>query len=180
MSLTVLVGRQRERKRIGCGSPRRRLARSVGEGQERAMIRLLPFVLLLSLACGGSSAETVDHAHHDHGHGGETADDHHHHHHHDDAEAPPALRAFHAAFREAWHSDRSGATVCPGATDLQDAAEAAVEESAEAHPEVTARVSATADAFVAACQAEPEGGERFDAAFSAFHDAFHELLDAAR
>lgn len=144
------------------------------------MTRLLPFVLLLSLACGGSSAETHDHAHHDHGHGGETAEHHEHHEHHDDAESPPALRAFHDAFREAWHGDRSGAVVCPKAPDLQDAAEAAVAESAEAHPEVTARVSATADSFVAACQAEPEGGERVDAAFSSFHDAFHELLDAAR
>lgn len=141
------------------------------------------FALLLALACGGSSETsgssepTVE----------ATTGGEHHHHHHGEGEAhhhrgsfPPAVDAFHHAFAEQWHGDRSATAVCPTAADLQDAAEAAVAEQQEAHPDVSARVSQTADAFVAACQAEPEGGAAFDAAFSAFHDALHAMMDATR
>jgi hypothetical protein len=146
------------------------------------------FALLLALACGGSSETsgssesnveaTTGGEHH-----------HHHHHHHGEGEGeahphrgsfPPAVDAFHHAFAEQWHGDRSATAVCPTAADLQDAAEAAVAEQQEAHPDVSARVSQAADAFVAACQAEPEGGAAFDAAFSAFHDALHAMMDATR
>lgn len=149
------------------------------------ILRSVVLLALLSLACGGtdsteSTADTTSdttagseqpgHGHH-HGHD---------HGHHDHGTLPPAVDAFHEAFAAQWHGDRTAASVCPNAPDLQDAAEAAVAEQQEAHPEISARVSQTADSFVAACQAEPEGGAAFDAAFSTFHDALHAMMDAAR
>lgn len=154
------------------------------------ILRSIAFLALFSLACGGSSESTEGsssestsggehhhgHGHHDgHGHGHHDGHGHHHH-----GNLPPAVDAFHDAFAAQWHGDRTAASVCPNAADLQDAAEAAVEEQQAAHPEVSARVSQTADAFVAACQAEPEGGAAFDAAFSTFHDALHAMMDATR
>ncbi|MCB9612396.1 MAG: hypothetical protein H6722_08095 [Sandaracinus sp.] len=146
------------------------------------------FALLLAVACGGGSSESTEsaetssggehHGHHGHHEGHHEGHEGHGEHHHGDF--PPSVDAFHHAFAEQWHGDRTAASVCPNAADLQDAAEAAVEDQQAAHPEVTARVSQTADTFVAACQAEPEGGEAFETAFSAFHDALHALMDATR
>ena len=152
------------------------------------ILRSIAFLALFSLACGGASESTESsssestsggehHGHHGHGH----HDGHGHHEGHPHhGNLPPAVDAFHDAFAVQWHGDRTAASVCPNAADLQDAAEAAVEEQQAAHPDVSARVSQTADAFVAACQAEPEGGAAFDAAFSTFHDALHAMMDATR
>lgn len=153
------------------------------------ILRSIAFLALFSLACSGSSestegssSESTSGGEHHHGHGHHDGHGHGHHdgHGHHHGNLPPAVDAFHDAFAAQWHGDRTAASVCPNAADLQDAAEAAVEEQQAAHPEVSARVSQTADAFVAACQAEPEGGAAFDAAFSTFHDALHAMMDATR
>lgn len=140
------------------------------------MKSLLGIGLALALACGGGEEaseeestggeDTHEHHGHDHEHGeGDVHAGHSH------GELPPALSAFHDAFAEHWHGDRSAEAVCPEIESLKSLADAAAEEHAE-HPDEVAELTAAGDAAVAACSA----GEGWDEAFSRWHDAMHGIM----
>lgn len=150
------------------------------------MIELSKWVVgalcVVALACGGGdSAEGEEHSsggEHEgpHEHHGEHHGEHHehgeHHHAHD---LPPALSALHDAFAPLWHGDRAAATVCPEAANLQTlAGEAAAEH--EEHPDEGEALNAAAEAFIQQCEATPDGGPEYDAAFDRFHTAMHGLM----
>ncbi len=132
-----------------------------------------------ALACGGGA----DEADSEHSSGGEHQDEHHQpgephdheHHAHHGGEFGPALTALHDAFAPLWHGERTGPVVCPEAANLAELAAAAGAEHTE-HPDEGAALTESAQAFLAQCQATPDGGPEFDASFDTFHNAMHAVM----
>jgi len=129
--------------------------------------------LAMALACGGG-----EEANDEESTGGEETHEHHDHHDghdvhatHDHGEMPPALSAFHDAFAEHWHGDRSAAAVCPGIEDLKRLSDEAAAEHTE-HPDEVQELIDAGEAAMSACPA----GEGWDAAFSRWHDAMHGIM----
>jgi hypothetical protein len=138
---------------------------------------LLAIVLLV--ACGGHGAEgSGPHGHEREGRhaGGEAHGEH--------ARAlPPELQALHGVLAPVWHSEpgaRRTAAACDAAATLvaraQAVADAAVPDGAEAGAwgEATADLVQTSRQLAAACGASAPESE---AKLTAFHDAFHALVD---
>jgi hypothetical protein len=132
-----------------------------------------------ALACGGGAEEADS----EHSSGGEHQDEHHlqgephehAHHGHHGGEFGPALTALHDAFAPLWHGERTGPVVCPEAANLAELAAAAGAEHTE-HPDEGAALTESAQAFLAQCQATPDGGPEFDASFDTFHNAMHAVM----
>lgn len=139
----------------------------------------LPFVLAvvaLATACGGSSAEGTETAHHEEAAGGEQHPEGH-------PAIPANLSALHDVLAPAWHSE-AGATragvACTNAARLDEESRGVASSAPPEGVDPTAwgtaadELTAASAALVAECGAS---GPAVEERLSSVHDAFHALLD---
>jgi len=148
-------------------------------------MRIPSILLSLLLGCGASSAETApttggESGHHgEHGghHGGEHGDHH--------AGLPAEVNALHDELAPVWHQEPGAgrtAAACEHAASFRTHAatiqglSAPEGASVEVWAAATASLASSAEALASECAAAGNA----EAAFDAFHTAFHGVMDAAR
>jgi len=154
-----------------------------GRAWETGPVRLCAYALFLLVACGGGDTPTTTapaatpiEEEKPAGGGGE---------HH---ELTPELDAFHEILAPRWHADpgpQRAVDTCAAVADFKTRAAAVKSASAPAGAEAAAwtEAGATLETTVVALEAECTAGAadqaKFDAAFSAVHDAFHHAMELA-